>query len=112
MRRTAVVEGRALAPPDGFDAVAHVSRSLARVPWPWEVEVLLRLPLDEAAQRIPATLAELTGAKEGTLLRMRVSSLDWMARVLAGLDCSFTIRRPDELRASVQALADRLSESA
>ena len=112
MRRTAVVEGRALAPPEGFDAVAHVSRSLARVPWPWEVEVLLRLPLDEAAQRIPATLAELSGADGGTLLRMRVSSLDWMARVLAGLDCSFTIRRPDELRASVQALADRLSESA
>ena len=112
MRRTAVAEGQALPPPEGFDAVAHVSRSLARVPWPWEVEVLLRLPLDEAAQRLPPTLAELTGAEEGTLLRMRVSSLDWMARVLAGLDCSFTIRRPDELRASVQALANRLSESA
>ncbi|MGH3091034.1 MAG: helix-turn-helix transcriptional regulator [Gaiellaceae bacterium] len=112
MRRTAVAEGRALAPPEGFDAVAHVSRSLARVPWPWEVEVLLSLPLDEAAQRIPATLAELSGADEGTLLRMRVSSLDWMARVLAGLDCGFTIRRPDELRGSVQALAHRLSECA
>lgn len=112
MRRTAVAEGDALAPPEGFDAVAHVSRSLARVPWPWEIEVVLRLPLDEAARRIPATLAELSGADGGTLLRMRVSSLDWMARVLAGLDCEFTIRRPDELRKSVQALADRLSESA
>ena len=112
MRRTAVVEGQALPSPEGFDAVAHVSRSLARVPWPWEVEVLLRLPLDEATQRLPATLAELNEAAGGTLLRMRVSSLDWMARVLAGLDCSFTIREPDELRASVQTLADRLSESA
>ena len=110
MSRTAVGEGRALAPPEGFDAVAHVSRSLARVPWPWEVEVLLDLPLDEAAQRIPATLAELVGAEEGTLLRMRVSSLDWMARVLAGLDCRFTIRRPQELRESVQALGRRLAE--
>ena len=112
MRRTAVVEGQALPSPEGFDAVAHVSRSLARVPWPWEVEVVLRLPLDEATQRLPATLAELNEADGGTLLRMRVSSLDWTARVLAGLDCSFTILRPDELRASVQALADRLSESA
>jgi len=110
MRRTSMTDSPALAPPEGFDAVAHVSRSLARVPWPWEVEVLLDLPVDEAAQRLPATLAELVDADEGTLLRMRVSSLDWMARVLAGLDCGFTIDRPDELRASVRALADRLTE--
>jgi len=37
-----------------------------------------------------------------------VSSLDWMATVLAGLGCDFTIRRPEELRASVHALANRL----
>ena len=43
---------------------------------------------------------------------MRVSSLDWMACVLAGLDCGFTIRSPDELRASVKALAARLSAAA
>jgi hypothetical protein len=29
--------------------------------------------------------------------------------VLAGLGCSFTISRPDELRASVRGLADRLA---
>jgi predicted DNA-binding transcriptional regulator YafY len=102
---------RALAPPDGFDPVEHVSRSLARVPWPWEVEVLLDLPREAAAQRLPATLAELVELDEGTPLTMRVSSLDWMARVLAGLGCDFAIRRPDELRGSVRALADRLAAS-
>ncbi len=111
MSRVAIAEEPAVAPPDGFDAVAEVSRSLARVPWNWEVEVLLALPLDEAAQRIPATLAELIEAEDGTLLRMRVGSLDWMAGVLAGLDCPFTIRRPDELRGSVRTLATRLAES-
>jgi predicted DNA-binding transcriptional regulator YafY len=40
---------------------------------------------------------------------MPVESLDWMASLLAGLGCGFTIRRPDELRASVRALAARLS---
>lgn len=112
MRDTAVAATPAFAPPEGFDAVAHVSRSLARVPWPWKVEVLLDLPLAEAAERIPATLAELVDTADGTLLRMRVSSLDWMARLLAGLDCRFTIQRPNELRVSVQALAERLSQSA
>ena len=40
---------------------------------------------------------------------MRVDSLDWMATVLAGLGCGFAIRRPDELRASVRALATQLA---
>jgi predicted DNA-binding transcriptional regulator YafY len=109
MRGITVTDVPALPPPDGFDAVAHTSASLARVPWPWEVEVLLDLPLDRAAQRVPGTMAELAAADGGTLLRMRVSSLDWTASVLAGLNCAFTIRRPEELRASVHALAGRLA---
>jgi len=109
MGQVTLMDEPAADPPDGFDAVAEVSRSLARVPWNWEVEVLLDLTVDEAAQRIPATLAELVEAEDGTLLRMRVGSLDWMAGVLAGLDCPFTIRRPEELRESVRGLAERLT---
>lgn len=103
----------AIAPPEAFDPVAHVRRSLARVPWPWEVEVLLDLPPDEAARRLPSTLAELApDVSGGTVLRMRVSSLDWTAGVLAGLGCRFTISRPDELRGSVASLAEQLADSA
>jgi predicted DNA-binding transcriptional regulator YafY len=102
----------AIAPPADFDAVAHVSLSLARVPWAWEVEVLLDLPIDRAAERLPPTLAELAQAGDRTRLRMRVGSLDWMAGVLAGLECDFTILAPDELRASVARLARRLSACA
>ncbi|HEY2788637.1 MAG TPA: YafY family protein [Gaiellales bacterium] len=109
MRRVTAVDAAGEPAPAGFDAVAHVSTSLARVPWPWQVEVLLDLPLDQAARRLPGTLAELVDADGGTLLRMRVSSLDWMATVLARLDCPFTIRTPQELRTSVRALAERLS---
>ena len=112
MWRTAHIDGAAIPPPEGFDAVAYVTRSLARVPWKWEVEILLDLPVDEAARRIPATLAELVDDPGGTLLRMRVDSLDWMATVLAGLGCNFTIRRPDELRGSVRALGKRLTAQA
>jgi len=112
MREIGLLGAPAVLPPEGFGAVAHVSRSLARVPWRWEVEVLLHLPLEEAARRLPATLAELVGAGDGTLLRMRVGSLDWTAGLLAGLDCDFSIRRPDELRASVRALANRLEARA
>ena len=43
MSRTALVDGICVPPPEGFDAVAHVTHSLASVPWTWEVEVLLDL---------------------------------------------------------------------
>ena len=112
IRRPALAEDAAIGPPDGFDAVAYVSTSLARTPWRWDVEVVLDLSFDEAARRVPATLAELVEQDEGTLLRIRVGSLEWAASVLAGLGCAFVIRRPDELRASVRALADRLAQSA
>jgi predicted DNA-binding transcriptional regulator YafY len=111
MRRASFARESAVEPPEGFDAVAYISRSLARTPWRYEVEVLLDLALDEATRRLPATLAELVEADSGTLLRMRVGSLDWMARILAGLDCSFAIHEPEELRASVRAVADRLVSS-
>jgi predicted DNA-binding transcriptional regulator YafY len=112
MARPAIVEGAAAPPPEGFDAVEHVTRSLASIPSRWEVEVVLDLAVDEAARRIPPTLAELVDEPDGTLLRMRVESLDWMATVLAGLGCGFAIRRPDELRASVRALAESLAAQA
>jgi predicted DNA-binding transcriptional regulator YafY len=111
MRRVALASASAIDPPADFDPVAYISRSLARTPWAHEVEVLLHLPLEDAARRLPATLAELTEAENGTLLRMRVGSLDWMAGILAGLGCGFAVRRPDELRSSIRALADRLADS-
>jgi predicted DNA-binding transcriptional regulator YafY len=112
MRRLRAISEAAVDAPEGFDAVAYVSTSLARVPWRWEVEVLLELPVGEAARRVPATLAELIDEDGMTVLRMRVGSLDWMATILAGLGCGFEIRRPDELRTSVRELAERLARSA
>jgi predicted DNA-binding transcriptional regulator YafY len=95
-------------PPPGFDAVAFVSRTLARVPWTHSVEVLLHQPVDRARDRFPPTLAELEPAGAHTLLRMRAESLDWVAGLLAAAGCGFEIRRPEALRDSVRALAERL----
>src|SRR5262249_31090169 len=96
-------------PPEGFDATAFVARSLARVPWEHEIEVLLRVDLATASSAFPPTLAELEGCADGTVLRMRAASLDWAAGVLAGSGCGFTIRRPSELREAVRGLAARLA---
>jgi hypothetical protein len=79
------------------------------VPWTHEVEVLLELPLDAATARFPPALAEFEAAGERTVLRMRAESLDWVAALLANMGCDFSVRRPEELRASLQALAARLA---
>ena len=111
MREPTLGEAAWHAPPDDFDAVASVTAAIASVPWTWAVEVALDLPLAVAAERVPSTLGSLREDGGGTVLTMRVESLDWMATVLAGLGCGFTVRRPDELRKSVAALAARLAEA-
>lgn len=98
--------------PDDVDPVQHVTRSLARVPYAHEVEVLLETDLAEARRRIPATTATLAEAAGGVVMTTRAERLDGMARMLAGLGFPFVIRRPDELRGHVRDLARALREQA
>jgi predicted DNA-binding transcriptional regulator YafY len=100
-------------PPAGFDPVAAVARSLARVPYAWAVEVRLDAPVEHVRPRVPASIAELTSEPDGgCTLRMRSDSLRWTAEVLASLGCTFTINFPAELRAEVRAVAERLLAAA
>lgn len=102
-------------PPDGFDPITAVARSLARVPYAWAVEVRLAAPVAHVRPRVPATIAELTPDPDDAgacVLTMRSDSLRWTAEVLASLGCAFTITFPDELRAEVRAVAELLMASA
>ncbi|GAA3097707.1 helix-turn-helix transcriptional regulator [Streptosporangium carneum] len=103
---------RGFEPPEGFDPVAHVVRSLAAVPYRHEVRVLLETTVEEAARRIPASTATLAQTPQGVLLETRAERLEGMAQLLAGLGWPFTVVTPDELRAEVRALAARLVEAA
>ena len=98
--------------PAGFDPVAHVTRSLAGVPYTYECEVLLETDLAQAQRRIPPSVAELSETADGVLVRTRAQSLPGMAQLLAGLSWPFTILRPDELRNAVAEHAERLAAQA
>jgi predicted DNA-binding transcriptional regulator YafY len=101
--------GPAAPAPPGFDPVAFVTASLARVPWTHEVEVVMHTTMDEVRRRFGPATAELEPAGEHeTVLRMRAESLDWVAGLLAAAGCEFEVRSPDELRERIHALADRL----
>ena len=99
-------------PPPDFDPVAYVRHSLATVPWTHGVSVVVELPLATAEARLPEGLGVLTAAGAGTRLEASVESLDWIARILTGLGCSFTIETPDELRTLVADLATSIEASA
>jgi predicted DNA-binding transcriptional regulator YafY len=105
--------GDPAAPPEpDFDPAAHVVRMLARLPYEWQVEVRVDAPLDELRPRVPASLAELSSDGDGTRLELGADSLEWAAGFLAGLGADFRIVRPDELRAHLHELAERLARSA
>ncbi|GAA3224223.1 YafY family protein [Actinocorallia longicatena] len=98
--------------PDDADPAAHVAASMAAVPWAHEVEVVLHVPPETAAGRVPKTVATLTPEGEDTLLRMRAQSLSGTALFLAGVGFPFTVRAPAALLPEVHALARRLLATA
>jgi predicted DNA-binding transcriptional regulator YafY len=101
-------------PPAGFDATAHVTRSLARVPYAWTVDVVLDAPPAAIAERVPPTIAELTPIEGGTRTRLQMGadSLPWVAELLAGLGAALTVAAPAELRPELRAVAARLLAAA
>jgi predicted DNA-binding transcriptional regulator YafY len=96
--------GRGEPAPEGFDAVAFVNRTLARIPHEHEVEVVLHT----AHAPFSPALAELEPDPAGTRMRLRADSLDWVVGLLASAGCAFTVVAPDELRAAVHRLGERL----
>jgi predicted DNA-binding transcriptional regulator YafY len=98
-------------PPD-FDAVAHVVRSLATVPFGWTLEVLLDLPMEDARQRVAPTHATLEETPAGVLLRSSAEHLDGAARYLVSLGCSFVVLQPAALRDALRQLATEIAATA
>jgi predicted DNA-binding transcriptional regulator YafY len=99
-------------PPAGFDAVGHLNRQWAGLPWTWAVEVLIEADVVQVRRQIPESVAEVTEAPGGVLLRCRAHNLVGMAQMLAGLGWPFTVVRPDELRQALAEHAGRLAQYA
>lgn len=110
--RAAEARRERMAIPEGFDAADHVARSIARIPWGWEIEVELKTTLEEATRRIPRTVGTPEEIDGVVLLRAQTDDLDMAARMLATLPWPFAVRRPDELRASLRKVSETLASAA
>jgi predicted DNA-binding transcriptional regulator YafY len=98
--------------PEGFDALAHVTESLATLPRAWSIEVLLKTDLQTAQRELFPAVGVLEWTGEGVLLRGEVDSLPWFARELARLPFAFAIRKPAGLRRALRAVAENLAKLA
>ncbi|OJT25696.1 transcriptional regulator [Archangium sp. Cb G35] len=98
----------AFSRPEGFDALAHLTRSVATLPREFTVEVLLETGLEAARRQVFPSFGVLEEVAGGVLLRGQTDDLGWFARELARLPFAFEIRRPDALREELAARARHL----
>lgn len=105
-------------PPPGFDPVEHVLSGLVHTPWAHEVSLRIEATIEQIRRWLPEGIARVdeldTPPAGGTWYRvqLRAEHLDWLPATLAGIGQPFTIERPEELRALVHALGQRLTRGA
>lgn len=98
--------------PEGFDALHHLSTSVAALPRAFSVEVLLRTDLATAKRHVFEAIGLLEERGDGVLLRAQADDLDWFARELARLPFVFELRRPARLRTALARHAEGLRRAA
>ena len=98
--------------PERFDALAHLTTSIARLPRAHAAEVLLAADLSAARRELFPVAGVLEPVDGGVVLHAQADDLRWLARELARLPFAFTVRSPRALRTAVAALAKRLARQA
>jgi predicted DNA-binding transcriptional regulator YafY len=100
--------GATFSRPPALDLLGFVRQALATTPRDWAVSVTLCTTLEEVTARLLPTMAAFAETGDGILLRCSTDSLDWLAGILAGLECDFIVHEPPELHAALHRLAARL----
>ena len=95
--------------PDDFDAMAFLWQSLSRMTGLYTAEIMINGDMHEISTRIPVQLGELTPAGAQVRWECKVADLDWMARVLVGIDHPLLVLGPPELKQALADLADRVT---
>jgi predicted DNA-binding transcriptional regulator YafY len=94
--------------PPGFDALVHLTESLANMPRSQRAEILLHASLEDARCCLFPELGVFEPTDEGTRLSVQVDDLDWLARELARLPFGFRVIAPEGLSEALHRHAIRL----
>ena len=88
--------------PVDFNALEHLTFSMATLPRTHAIEVRLQTGLREARREVSKTLGVLEPSAGAVRLLAQTDDLDWFARHLARLPFDFTVIRPPALREAVK----------
>ena len=94
--------------PADFNALAHLTFSMATLPRTHAIEVRLHAGLERVRREISETLGILEGSKDTVRLLAQTDDLDWFVRELGRLPLDFTVVRPVALREAVKRAGRRL----
>lgn len=101
--------------PSGFDAVKRLLSGFAEAPYRHAISVRIHDTAQRVQSRVPAGVAsveDIATPAGWARLRLKAERLDWVPAMLAGLEAPFVVEHPDELRALLRSLADRLIAAA
>lgn len=91
--------------PETFDCLEYLLESFASAPHGYAIEVLLETNMENARRCIPPGSARFEQTEGGVVIRSHTERLAEVARNLLWVGCPFVIRRPQELRDALRALA-------
>lgn len=105
-------EDRSFERPQAFNALSHVLDSLATMPGAYNIEVLIKAPMEDVQAVIPEGIGTLEQTPQGVLLRRAANELEWIAHFLLWYDLPMVVLQPDELRQTMRELATRATRNA
>ncbi|MEV4871106.1 YafY family protein [Streptomyces syringium] len=98
--------------PPAEDLAAYVSRGVSTDVYAEQATVLLRVPLEEAAQRVSPTAGVLEAVDEHScLLRTGAHTLDVMVIHIVLMGFDFEVREPEALNDRIREVRDRLGRA-
>jgi predicted DNA-binding transcriptional regulator YafY len=96
---------------DPPDAAAQVAEGLAVGAYPTYARVRLDVDARTAARLVPATVGVLEPGQGPPVVVRIGGDLDWVARYVAGVPCGFEVLEPEEARAEVRLLSERVGRA-
>jgi predicted DNA-binding transcriptional regulator YafY len=95
---------------DAPDAASMVAEGVAVSGYAVQARVRVHVPIEDACLMFSRMTAVLEADSDPAITIARIGGdADWIARYLAGLECRFEVLEPEEVRAELRSLAQRLA---
>ncbi|MHB1498614.1 MAG: helix-turn-helix transcriptional regulator [Acidimicrobiales bacterium] len=104
-----VVTGHTFAPRQLDDAGRLVEAALHSTPYRFRAQVRFVISPEELRKRVAPSVGVIEPCEMGSLLHIGADDTAWLASYLIGLDLSFEVLRPPELRADLHRMGVRLA---